>query len=135
MFDADTSLYVDDSLIQTQKNPSFEHEVVNSTRLARVVLLIRFWHPELTSPSIRQAVLQQVLTERADAYRDRWVPPLQHVHRTIEDKLPLYTSEEDGEATCPVVCTNCGPKALVELGSAGAGLTFKCTQCNHPVAA
>jgi aspartyl/asparaginyl beta-hydroxylase (cupin superfamily) len=40
---------------------SFEHEVVNYTNLPRMILLIRFWHPDFDSPaSMRSALCEAV---------------------------------------------------------------------------
>ena len=119
-------------------------QVVNGSGLARVVLLIRFWHPELPRGK-RSAVLAKVLAERAEAYRDRWVPPLTGAMKGIEDALPLYT---EGRATA-VVCPGCGPEGMVELalrGAAGCGerattaataavttIRFVCTRCGRPL--
>ena len=102
--------------------------MVNSTHLPRVVLLIRFWHPQLVGAAPRRQALEQVLAERADAYRDRWVPPLPFSMRAVEEVLPLYTTGRDAG----VVCRGCGPQVLVELGfqpgNADKRLSLNCTR-------
>ena len=55
---------------------SFEHEVVNDTDEVRVVLLLRFWHPALSTAEQRAAALQQVLQAKQDDRLRRCNPPL-----------------------------------------------------------
>ena len=43
---------------------SFEHEVVNATDRARVVLLVRFWHPALQHEAQRQRALKYCIGMR-----------------------------------------------------------------------
>ena len=40
---------------------SFEHEVVNSTNLPRLILLIRFWHPDFDSPASMRSALNEAV--------------------------------------------------------------------------
>lgn len=55
---------------------SFEHEVFNLTSHTRVVLLIRFWHPALSSEAARDEAMREA--ERCARYgeRLRHIPPL-----------------------------------------------------------
>mgnify|MGYP003309273515 CR=1 FL=1 len=53
---------------------SFEHEVRNDTDRARVVLLLRFFHPDL-APAQRGAACRDAIEAKAAAERARWAPP------------------------------------------------------------
>lgn len=53
---------------------SFEHEVRNDTDRARVVLLLRFFHPDL-APARRGAACRDAIEAKAAAERARWAPP------------------------------------------------------------
>jgi aspartate beta-hydroxylase len=53
---------------------SFEHEVRNDTDRARVVLLLRFFHPDL-APERRGAACRDAIEAKAAAERARWAPP------------------------------------------------------------
>lgn len=55
---------------------SYEHEVWNDSSDTRIVLLIRFWHPDLFSADLRMQTLAQVHSELARAQRLRLLPPL-----------------------------------------------------------
>ena len=56
---------------------SFEHEVANETDEARVVLLIRFFHPALmeATAQARRDALQQAVTDKLSAERGRYECP------------------------------------------------------------
>ena len=54
---------------------SFEHEVRNDTDRPRVVLLARFWHPDLDGAEAADAALARCLAAREDAHRLRCEPP------------------------------------------------------------
>ena len=53
---------------------SFEHEVRNDTDRARVVLLLRFFHPDL-APARRGAACRDAIEAKAAAEQARWAPP------------------------------------------------------------
>ncbi|KAH8069295.1 peptide-aspartate beta-dioxygenase [Aureococcus anophagefferens] len=53
---------------------SFEHEVRNDTDRARVVLLLRFFHPDL-APERRGAACRDAIEAKAAAERAHWAPP------------------------------------------------------------
>mmetsp|Transcript_43215 Transcript_43215/g.101466 ORF Transcript_43215/g.101466 Transcript_43215/m.101466 type:complete len:236 (-) Transcript_43215:140-847(-) len=54
---------------------SFEHEVFNLTAHTRVVLLIRFWHPELATDDARDAALRQAADHAHACWQIRHHPP------------------------------------------------------------
>ena len=54
---------------------SFEHEVRNDTDRPRVVLLARFWHPDLDGAEAADAALARCLAAREDAHQLRCEPP------------------------------------------------------------
>eukprot|EP00929_Paragymnodinium_shiwhaense_P004587 TRINITY_DN10565_c0_g1_i5.p1 TRINITY_DN10565_c0_g1~~TRINITY_DN10565_c0_g1_i5.p1 ORF type:complete len:541 (+),score=85.07 TRINITY_DN10565_c0_g1_i5:159-1781(+) len=55
---------------------SYEHEVWNYTNEVRVVLLIRFWHPDLAEASERQAAVQRIEAALARSQRMQLLPPV-----------------------------------------------------------
>jgi hypothetical protein len=55
---------------------SYEHEVVNEGNQIRVVLLLRFWHPHLTTTEQRTTVLQQALSWKEADRERRFHPPV-----------------------------------------------------------
>merc|ERR1711924_384106 len=55
---------------------SYEHEVEHFGETLRVVLLIRFWHPELNDPTQWQPVLMEGLRQQEEMARRRLVPPM-----------------------------------------------------------
>jgi methyltransferase (TIGR00027 family) len=87
---------------------SFEHEVVNTTSGERVVLLIRFWHPDLGDDrGARRDAIERASRERGDAARARWVTPLAAGQADLERMLPF-----DAGGTG---CGACGGGGGVEL--------------------
>ncbi|KAL7462975.1 hypothetical protein ACHAXS_003345 [Conticribra weissflogii] len=55
---------------------SFEHEVHNDTDEERVVLLLRFWHPDLSSESaMRDDFLMEAMVKKEEAVNKRYHPP------------------------------------------------------------
>jgi hypothetical protein len=54
---------------------SFEHEVKNDTDEVRIVLLIRFFHPDLNADSDRREALQRAIDMKASAEDSRWRVP------------------------------------------------------------
>lgn len=55
---------------------SFEHEVHNDTDQERVVLLLRFWHPDLSSKSeMRNEFLMEAMAKKEEAVNKRYHPP------------------------------------------------------------
>lgn len=54
---------------------SFEHEVVHEGHGLRIVLLIRFWHPDLPAEKW-MATLEQGAAEMEDLQRRRVTPPM-----------------------------------------------------------
>jgi hypothetical protein len=72
--------------------------VENPSPEERIVLLIRFWHPDLRTPQARTAALQQAMEEKERAHEDRWVPPLDldnNNNRLISKHLPIKDPAED----------------------------------------
>ncbi len=56
---------------------SYEHEVRNDTDEARVVLLIRLWHPQLASMASfqRESILSEAMARKEEEVRKRYHPP------------------------------------------------------------
>jgi aspartate beta-hydroxylase len=56
---------------------SYEHEVRNDTDDARVVLLIRLWHPKLAQMAKfqRESILSEAMAEKEEQVRKRYHPP------------------------------------------------------------
>ena len=56
---------------------SHEHEVRNDTDEARVVLLIRLWHPQLASMASfqRESILSEAMARKEEEVRKRYHPP------------------------------------------------------------
>jgi aspartate beta-hydroxylase len=56
---------------------SYEHEVRNDTDEARVVLLIRLWHPQLAHMSSfqRESILAEAMARKEEEVRKRYHPP------------------------------------------------------------
>ena len=54
---------------------SYEHEVFNKTDEERVVLLIRFWHPEIP-PNDRSRFVWEAQKKKAQATEKRYHPPV-----------------------------------------------------------
>eukprot|EP00574_Skeletonema_japonicum_P014698 CAMPEP_0201716476 /NCGR_PEP_ID=MMETSP0593-20130828/2432_1 /ASSEMBLY_ACC=CAM_ASM_000672 /TAXON_ID=267983 /ORGANISM="Skeletonema japonicum, Strain CCMP2506" /LENGTH=381 /DNA_ID=CAMNT_0048206279 /DNA_START=1 /DNA_END=1146 /DNA_ORIENTATION=- len=54
---------------------SFEHEVRNDTDEERVVLLIRLWHPELTSTGLASQLVQEAIAKKEESIQKRYNPP------------------------------------------------------------
>ena len=53
---------------------SYEHEVFNKTDEERVVLLIRFWHPEI-STNDRSRFVWEAQEKKAQVTEKRYHPP------------------------------------------------------------
>lgn len=67
---------------------SFEHEIVHSGTSMRVVLLIRFWHPDLPE-SGRLPALDEGLEQNEQMNQRRSVPPVtDNVLRLAEERMP-----------------------------------------------
>ena len=71
---------------------SFEHEVVNETSLSRIVLLIRFWHPNLTQ---RPHALQYCIQMREQVIH---LHACEFIRSTLRSRLGL--SRPLGAPTC-----------------------------------
>jgi Aspartyl/Asparaginyl beta-hydroxylase len=54
---------------------SYEHEVVNESYEARAVLLLRFWHPSMSSVSEQNSAIQSVLSAKEADHLKRCNPP------------------------------------------------------------
>jgi aspartyl/asparaginyl beta-hydroxylase (cupin superfamily) len=54
---------------------SYEHEVRNDTDEERVVLLLRFWHPELQNKYSREESLMEAQQKKQEATEKRYHPP------------------------------------------------------------
>eukprot|EP00941_MAST-03F_sp_MAST-3F-sp1_P005402 g5402.t1 len=55
---------------------SFEHEVENnSLKKERIILLLRFWHPDLSHESVRSEALNEMFNERERELELRSTPP------------------------------------------------------------
>jgi aspartate beta-hydroxylase len=77
---------------------SFEHAVRNDTREDRVILLIRFWHPELSGAAAREEALSGAMEEKERALQERWVPPLDLTraeNAALAPHLPVKEAEDD----------------------------------------
>ena len=56
---------------------SYEHEVINMTDSIRVVLLFRFWHPDLVQqPTLRDELLDRALRAKRREELRRYNPPV-----------------------------------------------------------
>eukprot|EP00516_Mucochytrium_quahogii_P001379 CAMPEP_0203763898 /NCGR_PEP_ID=MMETSP0098-20131031/17068_1 /ASSEMBLY_ACC=CAM_ASM_000208 /TAXON_ID=96639 /ORGANISM=" , Strain NY0313808BC1" /LENGTH=362 /DNA_ID=CAMNT_0050659265 /DNA_START=803 /DNA_END=1891 /DNA_ORIENTATION=- len=56
---------------------SFEHSVVNETDKERTVLLLRFWHPDISLPE-RTKALERAISVRRDMFERRSMPPFRN---------------------------------------------------------
>jgi len=73
---------------------SFEHEIWNDTDETRIVLLIRFWHPELSNHHARTQALTLAQEKNEHSLRIRKFPPLPPRFEALESILT-------GETACP----------------------------------
>jgi len=94
---------------------SFEHEVVHEGESMRVVLLIRFWHPDLPEDR-RMSTLQEGLSRYEEMQRRRMIPPQSPaVRELVRAKMPqkslesLMTAAADTQAR-----EGCAPSCRVE---------------------
>jgi len=95
---------------------SFEHEVWNEASEARVVLLIRFWHPGLASAEAREGALVRIERDLAAAQRLQILPPL--APGLLEPSEALEECLRSGSGAPGCVCSSCG------RASAGADLVI-----------
>jgi len=94
---------------------SFEHEVVNDTDSVRVVLLIRFWHPELID---KQNALDKAMQLREQALMLRSVPPLHGVSEEV--RFMIYNG----------TCSTCR-SADITIHSQISFLIIRCNSCKN----
>ncbi len=65
---------------------SYEHEVVNDTGSSRIVLLLRFWHPELPK-SERQIALEQAFLTKTNDRLSRYNPPFPPHNVSLQQRI------------------------------------------------
>jgi hypothetical protein len=106
---------------------SFEHAVRNLTNARRVVLLIRFWHPDLRDDGARAAALAAADADGAAAGRLRTFPPLALGCAALEAQL-------SGAAPC-AACGALGAGWRLEVGAGGdaGGVVATCGACGAEV--
>lgn len=80
---------------------SFEHEVWNDSHSTRVVLLIRFWHPEITTEAQRSAALGHVGDALALAQRFQLLPPLRPAFPEPSEAVEKRLCAGADAALCP----------------------------------
>lgn len=110
---------------------SFEHEVINDTSLPRIVLLIRFWHPQLNNENVRAMALAntQVAIEQGKVLRV--CPPLRS---SFLDQWAHgdYSSLANTERVkCPK-CKQAAPMRFVTTASVldeDDGIRAECSKC------
>lgn len=90
---------------------SFEHEVWNDAGTTRVVLLIRFWHPDIVTSSQRRAALAHVSEGLALAHRLQLLPPVRPSFPEPSEELERRLGGEAGAGCCP----GCGKEEGADL--------------------
>eukprot|EP00434_Breviolum_minutum_P010387 symbB.v1.2.009162.t1/scaffold578.1/size184707/3 len=103
---------------------SFEHEVQNWSEKTRVVLLIRFWHPQLGTSERRQWALREIEAMMARSQRVQVLPPMEPFHEpttTLEAHLMGLS-----EGLCPCCGSQEGGDLVLDEEQRCVRLIFRC---------
>ena len=113
---------------------SFEHEVRNDSDYDRVILLIRFWHPDLKGGGEQgggeqDEAVRKGVREKEEAFRERWVPPLDLTvasNRAVDEHLPIKGPGEDGAWMQGKSCGRSGGECEWKVRVVNGRLAIRC---------